>query len=75
MTRKAIKKKRKHDNGQEKEERKQALDQENCIQEKTKTIKKKEGRNWKTKIRRKYLFSFFRYIQFGRIWTNDRNYF
>ena len=48
-TKKATKKERKNDNGQEKK-RKHALDEESKIQENTITIKKKEGRKWKTQI-------------------------
>ena len=50
-----------------KKRKKNALDQKSKIQEKTITIKKKEGRKWKTQIKSKHLASFFSYIQFGRI--------
>ena len=46
---------------------KHALDQESKIQEKTITIKKKEGRKWKRQIRINHLATFFRYVLFGRI--------
>ena len=61
---------KKEENGigrEKKKERRNALDQESKIQEKTITIKKKEGRKWKTQIKSKHLASFFSYIQFGRI--------
>ena len=49
-----------------KKERKHSLDQESKIQEKTITIKKKEGRKWKTQIRIKHLASFFYSISSNR---------
>ena len=55
----------KNDNVQQKS-KKHVLDQESKIQEKTITMKKKEGRERKTQIRIKSLAAFFRYIQFDR---------
>ena len=70
-TKKATKKKNK-------KESKHGLDQGNMlvtkkVRFKKKTIKKKEGRKWKTQIRNKHLASLFRCIQFGRMTDTIRS--